>query len=97
MENKIFAYMRISTNHKTQKVDRQQQTLIEYSVKNGFKIDDFFSDIIKTALALRKLKDGDGNYLWNHANDTILEKLEEMCPKGIRLFVRLKKLKAIQE
>lgn len=23
MENKIFAYMRISTNHKTQKVDRQ--------------------------------------------------------------------------
>ena len=72
MENKIFAYMRISTNHKTQKVDRQQQTLIEYSVKNGFKIDDFFSDIIKTALALRKLKDGDGNYLWNHANDTIL-------------------------
>ena len=72
MENKIFAYMRISTNHKTQKVDRQQQTLIEYSVKNGFKIDDFFSDIIKTALALRKLKDGDGNYLWNHVNDTIL-------------------------
>ena len=26
----------------------------------------------KTALALRKLKDGDGNYLWNQANDTIL-------------------------
>ena len=46
MENKIFAYMRISTNHKTQKIDRQQQTIIEYSVKNGFKIDDFFSDII---------------------------------------------------
>ena len=26
-----------------------------------------------------------------------LEELEEMCPKGIRLFVRLKKLKTIQE
>lgn len=28
----------------------------------------------KTALALRKLKDENGNYLWNHANDTILGK-----------------------
>lgn len=28
----------------------------------------------KTALALRTLKDKDGNYLWNHANDTILGK-----------------------
>lgn len=28
----------------------------------------------RTALALRKLKDADGNYLWNHANDTILGK-----------------------
>lgn len=46
MENKIFAYMRISTNHKTQKVDRQQQTIIEYSVNNEFKVDKFFSDII---------------------------------------------------
>ena len=27
-----------------------------------------------TALALRKLKDADGNYLWNQANDTILGK-----------------------
>ena len=26
-----------------------------------------------------------------------LEELEEMCPKGIRLFVRLRKLKTIQE
>ena len=46
MDNKIFAYMRISTNHKTQKVDRQQQTIIEYSVINHFKIDEFVSDII---------------------------------------------------
>ena len=28
----------------------------------------------KTALVLRKLKDNDGNYLWNQANDTILGK-----------------------
>lgn len=32
MENKIFAYMRISTNHKTQKTDRQKQAIIEYSI-----------------------------------------------------------------
>lgn len=44
MENKIFAYMRISTNH--QKTDRQKQTIIEYSVKNGFNIDEFVFDII---------------------------------------------------
>ena len=28
----------------------------------------------KTALVLRKLKENDGNYLWNQANDTILGK-----------------------
>ena len=28
----------------------------------------------KTALALRKMKDSDGNYLWNNSNDTILGK-----------------------
>lgn len=44
MENKIFAYMRISTNH--QKTDRQKQTIIEYSVINGFIIDEFVSDVI---------------------------------------------------
>lgn len=46
MENKIFAYMRISTSYKTQKVDRQQQAIVEFSVKNGFKMDDFVSDVI---------------------------------------------------
>lgn len=44
MENKIFAYMRISTNH--QKTDRQKQIIIEYSVSNGFNIDEFISDTI---------------------------------------------------
>jgi len=28
----------------------------------------------ETALALRTIKDGSGNYIWNHANDTILGK-----------------------
>lgn len=37
--------MRISTSYKTQKVDRQQ-AIVEFSVKNGFKIDDFVSDVI---------------------------------------------------
>lgn len=38
--------MRISTNHKTQKTDRQKQAIIEYSICNGFNIDEFVSDII---------------------------------------------------
>lgn len=46
MDNKIFSYMRISTNSKKQSTDRQQQTIIEYSIKNGFKVDEFVSDII---------------------------------------------------
>ncbi len=33
----------------------------------------------RTALALRKLKDNDGNYLWNVANDTILGKPVRIC------------------
>lgn len=33
----------------------------------------------RTALALRKLKDDDGNYLWNVANDTILGKSVRIC------------------
>lgn len=44
MENKIFAYMRISSNH--QKTDRQKQTIIEYFVNNEFQIDEFVSDTI---------------------------------------------------
>ena len=28
----------------------------------------------KTAFALRRIKDADGNYIWNHSNDTILGK-----------------------
>ncbi len=32
-----------------------------------------------TALALRNLKDSDGSYIWNHANDTILGKPVLIC------------------
>ena len=46
MENKIFAYMRISTNHKAQKIDRQKQAIIEYSITNEFCIDEFVSDVV---------------------------------------------------
>ena len=39
--------------------------------------------------------------MWIKSKDDLrrysLEELEEMCPKGIRLFVRLRKLKTIQE
>ena len=33
----------------------------------------------ETALKLRQLKDGSGNYLWNHANDTIFGKSVVIC------------------
>ena len=33
----------------------------------------------KTALALRNLKNSDGSYIWNHANDTILGKPVIIC------------------
>lgn len=46
VENKIFAYMRISTNHKAQKIDRQKQAIIEYSITNEFCIDEFVSDVV---------------------------------------------------
>lgn len=46
MERKIFGYLRISTNLKKQKTDRQKVTLLEYAVANNFTIDEFFTDII---------------------------------------------------
>ena len=46
MERKIFGYLRISTNLKKQKTDRQKITLLEYAVANNFTIDEFFTDII---------------------------------------------------
>lgn len=45
-----------------------------FSVDKDFRKNGVWIMNDKTALTLRKLKDDDGNYLWNHANDTILGK-----------------------
>lgn len=100
MENKIFAYMRISTNKVTQKTDRQQQTIIEYSIANCFKIDEFFSDIITGGtkadnrpnyhamkIQLRKgdtVIVSDVDRLGRNADDVIIE-IKDLQAKGIRV------------
>lgn len=100
MENKIFCYMRISTNHKTQKTDRQQQTLIEYAVANKFKIADFYSDIITGGTKAdnrpeyhnmkNQLRSGDTvivtdiDRLGRNADDVIIE-IKDLQSKGIRV------------
>lgn len=100
MENKIFGYMRISTNHKTQKVDRQQQAIIEYSVANGFEIDDFVSDVITGGTKAdnrpnyhnmkKQFRNGDTliisdvDRLGRNADDVIVE-IKDLQSKGIRV------------
>lgn len=100
MENKIFAYMRISTNKKTQKVDRQKQTIIEYSVNNSFKIDEFVDDVITGATKAdnrpnyhnmkKQLRSGDTliisdvDRLGRNADDVIVE-IKDLQSKGIRV------------
>ena len=101
MENKIFAYMRISTNKKTQKVDRQQQTIIEYSIANGFRIDEFASDIITGGTKAdnrpnyhdmkKQMRRGDilivsdVDRLGRDADDVIIE-IKDLQSKGIRVI-----------
>ena len=100
MDNKIFSYMRISTNNKKQKIDRQQQTIIEYSVANGFKIDEFVSDIITGGTKAdnrpnyhdmkKHLRSGDTliisdvDRLGRDADDVIVE-IKDLQSKGIRV------------
>lgn len=100
MENKIFAYMRISTNHKTQKVDRQKQAIIEYSVNNEFNIDEFVSDIITGGTKAdnrpnyhnmkQQLRNGDTliisdvDRLGRNADDVIVE-IKDLQSRGIRV------------
>lgn len=100
MENKIFAYMRISTNHKTQKVDRQQQAILEYSIHNGFKVDEFVSDIITGGTKAdnrpnyhdmkKQLRNGDVlvisdiDRLGRNADDVIME-IKDLQLRGIRV------------
>lgn len=45
-----------------------------FSVKPEYRKNGVWLMNDETALALRTLKDADGNYIWNHANDTILGK-----------------------
>ena len=100
MENKIVSYMRISTNKKTQKVDRQQQTIIEYSIRNNFRVDEFVSDVITGGTKadnrpnyhdmkkhLRKgdvLIISDVDRLGRNADDVIME-IKDLQAKGIRV------------
>ena len=100
METKIFAYMRISTNHKSQKIDRQKQAIIEYSVNNGFNIDEFVSDVITGGTKAdnrpnyhnmkKQLRNGDTliisdvDRLGRNADDVIVE-IKDLQSKGIRV------------
>lgn len=100
MENKIFAYMRISTNHRTQKVDRQQQTILEYSAHNGFSVDEFVSDIITGGTKAdnrpnyhdmkKQLRSGDAlvisdiDRLGRNADDVIVE-IKDLQSRGVRV------------
>lgn len=100
MDNKIFSYLRISTNKATQKTDRQQQTIVEYSISNGFKIDEFFSDVItggtkadnrpnyhRMKTQLRKgdtVIVSDVDRLGRNADDVIVE-IKDLQSKGIRV------------
>ena len=100
MDNKIFSYMRISTNSKKQNTDRQQQTIIEYSIKNGFKIDEFVSDVITGGTKAdnrpnyhnmkKQLRSGDTliisdvDRLGRNADDVIIE-IKDLQSKGIRV------------
>lgn len=101
MKNKIFAYMRISTNKKTQKIDRQEKTILDYATNNNFKINEFYSDIISGGCSAstrpnyitlkNQLREGDIiilsdiDRLGRDADDVILE-LKELKLKGIRLI-----------
>ena len=92
--------MRISTNKKTQKVDRQKQTIIEYSIANDFKIDEFVSDIITGGTKAdnrpnyhnmkKQLRKGDAliisdvDRLGRNADDVIVE-IKDLQSKGVRV------------
>ena len=92
--------MRISTNKKTQKVDRQRQTIIEYSVTNNFKIDEFVADVITGGTKAdnrpnyhnmkKQLRSGDTliisdvDRLGRDADDVIVE-IKDLQSKGIRV------------
>lgn len=50
-----------------------------FSVKKEYRKSGVWMMNDETALALRTLKDADGNYIWNHTNDTILGRPVVIC------------------
>lgn len=100
MDNKVFCYMRISTTKAVQKVDRQRQTIIEYSIVNNFKVDEFISDTITGGTKAenrpnyfnmkKQLRNGDTlivcdiDRLGRNADDVIVE-IKDLQTKGIRV------------
>lgn len=90
--------MRISTHH--QKTDRQQQTIVDYAAKNGFVIDEFYSDVITGGTKsdnrpnYRNMKEqfrngdtlvvSDVDRLGRNADDVIVE-IKDLQSKGIRV------------
>ena len=101
MKNKIFAYMRISTNKKTQKIDRQEKNILDYATSNDFLVDEFYSDIISGGCSAstrpnytqlkNHLREGDIlilsdiDRLGRDADDVILE-LKELKLKDVRVI-----------
>lgn len=100
MDNRIFAYMRISTSKKTQKTDRQKQTIAEYAANNHFRIDEFVSDVITGGTKAdnrpnyhdmkKHFRTGDTlilsdiDRLGRNADDVIVE-IKDLQAKGIRV------------
>lgn len=97
---KIYSYMRISTNKTTQKTDRQESALKQYSLANGFTIDEWYSDIITGGTKAEnrpnysKMKDNmrmgdtlllsDIDRLGRNADDVIME-MKSLNYMGIRV------------
>lgn len=58
----------------TEKLTYDDVISLYFSVEKQYRKNAAWMMNDSTALALRTLKDADGNYLWNHTNDTILGK-----------------------
>ncbi|MCC8015785.1 MAG: recombinase family protein [Eubacterium sp.] len=98
--NKNYAYMRISTTKTTQKTDRQESTLKQYAIDNGFAIDEWYSDTITGATKAQNrpqyaqmkntMREGDTllvsdiDRLGRNADDVILE-MKDLNARGIRV------------
>ncbi|MFA9423385.1 MAG: recombinase family protein [Sedimentibacter sp.] len=100
-DNKIIAYMRISTTKATQKTDRQELALNEYARNNNFTIAEWYSDTITGGTKAenrpqynelkKQLRKGDTllicdiDRLGRNADDVIRE-LKQLKADGIRVI-----------